>query len=335
MKNYFPLFLLIGICLSAQEITDKKEFRKCRKVFSKKICLSDEDKDSSVYYLDKCPKENGPAENVGCPFPDTDADGIPDTDDACPDSKGEAENNGCPWPDTDGDGISDNKDACPTIQGVPEEMGCPGKGDCTEYFKKEEEALSAFKKKNADEKQKFSALRRAIFRNIPKELLAGKSMYVSVYVHTFINDNFNSQCSSRSTLFHDKSRFLDQLFWSEEAFKSIAKHFHKNLIPTIEANAFRTIGKDLLKGIKEDDDYFFMLNFPEITSRNRTGIYYPGNKEKPEFDISSTRLAVDFVFYESKDEVTAKFYKVKDEYFYTYQYIDHQWKLITTEKHRN
>ncbi len=330
MKKYFLLFLLISSFLSAQEITDKKEFRKCRKVFSKKICLSDEDKDTLMYYLDKCPKENGPAENLGCPFPDADADGIPDTDDACPDSKGPAENNGCPWPDTDGDGISDNIDACPTIPGVPAERGC----NCADYFKKEEEALSAFKKKNTDEKQKFSTLRKAIFSNIPKPLLAGKSMYVSVYVYPFINDNLNSQCSSRSTLFHDKNRFLDQLFWSEEAFKSIAEHFHKNLIPTIGPNAFRTISKDLLKAI-EENDYYFMLNFPEITSRNETGIYYPGNIEKPEFDISSTRLAVDFLNYESKDEVTAKFYKFKDEYFYTYQYIGHQWKLINTEEHRN
>jgi outer membrane protein OmpA-like peptidoglycan-associated protein len=43
----------------------------------------------------------------------------------CPRVKGPIENHGCPWPDTDGDGILDKDDACPTVYGVPENHGCP------------------------------------------------------------------------------------------------------------------------------------------------------------------------------------------------------------------
>ncbi|GIV29902.1 MAG: hypothetical protein KatS3mg028_0968 [Bacteroidia bacterium] len=35
------------------------------------------------------------------------------------------ENKGCPWPDTDKDGIIDKDDACPDKPGVPELKGCP------------------------------------------------------------------------------------------------------------------------------------------------------------------------------------------------------------------
>jgi hypothetical protein len=31
---------------------------------------------------------------------------------------------GCPWPDTDGDGILDKDDRCPTVPGVVENDGC-------------------------------------------------------------------------------------------------------------------------------------------------------------------------------------------------------------------
>jgi hypothetical protein len=35
-------------------------------------------------------------ENAGCPFPDTDGDGVLDKDDKCPEVKGTVANNGCP-----------------------------------------------------------------------------------------------------------------------------------------------------------------------------------------------------------------------------------------------
>ncbi|NNK86671.1 MAG: OmpA family protein, partial [Flavobacteriaceae bacterium] len=45
---------------------------------------------------DGCPNEAGPAANNGCPYPDTDGDGVLDKDDQCPDKVGTVANNGCP-----------------------------------------------------------------------------------------------------------------------------------------------------------------------------------------------------------------------------------------------
>lgn len=89
------LFFVLS-CFQAQEIIDKDALKKCRKEFSKKICLSDDDCDGLPFYLDKCPKDVGENENNGCPWPDTDGDGILDKDDACPTIPGDAIENGCP-----------------------------------------------------------------------------------------------------------------------------------------------------------------------------------------------------------------------------------------------
>ena len=67
----------------------------------------------------------GPKENKGCPWSDTDGDGLADKDDKCPTVAGPKENNGCPWPDTDGDGIADKDDKCPTVKGTAANNGCP------------------------------------------------------------------------------------------------------------------------------------------------------------------------------------------------------------------
>jgi len=45
---------------------------------------------------DDCPEQSGPTENNGCPWKDTDGDGILDKDDYCIDAGGTAANNGCP-----------------------------------------------------------------------------------------------------------------------------------------------------------------------------------------------------------------------------------------------
>ncbi len=45
---------------------------------------------------DKCPDKAGPIENGGCPYADTDADGIIDLEDKCPNTPGVKENFGCP-----------------------------------------------------------------------------------------------------------------------------------------------------------------------------------------------------------------------------------------------
>lgn len=58
MKLYYTFFFIfVFLCCSSQEITDKESLKKCKKEFSKKICLSDEDGDGILFYLDHCPKD--------------------------------------------------------------------------------------------------------------------------------------------------------------------------------------------------------------------------------------------------------------------------------------
>ena len=75
--------------------------------------------------LDDCPTQAGPEENRGCPWPDTDGDGLLDKDDRCPYNAGPPENDGCPYTDTDGDGVIDKEDECVNTPGPVENKGCP------------------------------------------------------------------------------------------------------------------------------------------------------------------------------------------------------------------
>lgn len=165
MKTFATFcFLFLIICTNAQEITDKKSFKKCRKEFSKKICLSDEDQDGVLFYLDHCRKESGSAENGGCPWQNIDGDEVIDKDDACPSVAGPPENNGCPWPDTDQDGILDKDDACPTVPGYPP-YGCSGRNgrSCPESYEQTKE--NYLKKKFALDHTDFSKLFKILFEN--------------------------------------------------------------------------------------------------------------------------------------------------------------------------
>ena len=85
----------------------------------------DNDDDGIPNKKDDCPDQAGPAENNGCPWPDTDGDSVLDKDDKCPEIVGDSENEGCPWPDTDGDSVLDKDDKCPTEAGAIENNGCP------------------------------------------------------------------------------------------------------------------------------------------------------------------------------------------------------------------
>ncbi len=85
----------------------------------------DNDDDGIPNKKDDCPNSKGPAENNGCPWPDTDGDTVIDKDDNCPEDRGDIENGGCPWPDTDNDGILDKDDKCPEEVGDLENGGCP------------------------------------------------------------------------------------------------------------------------------------------------------------------------------------------------------------------
>jgi outer membrane protein OmpA-like peptidoglycan-associated protein len=48
-----------------------------------------------------------------------------DYEDRCVQVAGPKQNFGCPYPDTDGDGVVDKDDECPKVPGVPENKGCP------------------------------------------------------------------------------------------------------------------------------------------------------------------------------------------------------------------
>lgn len=64
---------------------------------------------------------------VAAADPDSDGDGVYDSQDACPTVKGTSVNRGCPPPDQDGDGIPDAADECPVETGLKEKQGCPEK----------------------------------------------------------------------------------------------------------------------------------------------------------------------------------------------------------------
>ena len=83
----------------------------------------DSDEDGIQDSEDLCPNKAGLIEFSGCP--DTDGDGIQDSKDYCPTEAGPLENLGCPWADRDEDGIVDPEDACPGIPGPVENQGCP------------------------------------------------------------------------------------------------------------------------------------------------------------------------------------------------------------------
>src|SRR5206468_7962377 len=75
--------------------------------------------------------KDGFEDQDGCPEPDYDTDGIPDTSDQCPndpeDKDGFEDEDGCPDPDNDKDGVLDSADKCPNDPGPADNNGCPKK----------------------------------------------------------------------------------------------------------------------------------------------------------------------------------------------------------------
>lgn len=82
--------------------------------------MPDADSDGVFDINDDCPFAYGPFTTFGCP--DTDGDGIRDSDDVCPDQVGQYFD-GCP--DSDGDNIPDPDDKCPWEAGEKANWGCP------------------------------------------------------------------------------------------------------------------------------------------------------------------------------------------------------------------
>ncbi|WP_371830622.1 thrombospondin type 3 repeat-containing protein [Chryseobacterium herbae] len=253
------LFFILSY-FHAQEISDKVAFEKCRKENSRKVCLSDNDKDGTLFYLDQCPDETGILENNGCPWPDTDNDGILDKDDACPTVNGPVENNGCPWQDMDGDGIWDKDDACPTIAGKVELNGCPPiirHQYSVEALKKVEDDFVA-RTKNYN----YHALADQIFKKIGKKYYKHKILYISVL------DVFSAGCGMDRTDYSADNvvnRLKYKSFWDDRNFKKFVNIFpEKTIIPVSRGSdyAYKSFLEHIdFKGIpKSKLDYRTVFN---------------------------------------------------------------------------
>ncbi len=95
------------------EVAGLKQYRGC----------PDTDGDGIIDKEDECPTLKGIAKYKGCM--NTDGDYFHDGIDPCPTEAGPIENLGCPWPDTDKDGIIDKLDSCINTPGVALYKGCP------------------------------------------------------------------------------------------------------------------------------------------------------------------------------------------------------------------
>lgn len=123
-----------ALVVEAQNPKRTKVYKKANKKRTKKLkenpgyapTHKDDDGDGVANYYDHCPKTplGQSVTTFGCP-PDSDQDGIPDSEDPCPDVWGPPKNNGCPYLDSDGDGILDKDDKCPQVAGERRFLGCP------------------------------------------------------------------------------------------------------------------------------------------------------------------------------------------------------------------
>jgi OOP family OmpA-OmpF porin len=85
----------------------------------------DTDKDGLPDSQDSCKTIPGPPKWNGCPVPDSDHDGVNDDEDSCRMVPGVSRYHGCPVPDSDNDGINDEEDSCRTVPGYRNYHGCP------------------------------------------------------------------------------------------------------------------------------------------------------------------------------------------------------------------
>ena len=283
MKTYLTLLFLFSLSFyNSQQIADKEALKKCRKEFNKKICLSDEDGDGILHYLDQCPKDSGPIVNDGCPWPDTDGDGLVDKDDSCPAVPGPNENYGCPWPDTDGDGIIDRDDACPTVAGIAENNGCPKPGSkCIEFHKKQEALYKLFQINEKNNSKKYTDLKTAIFKNLLKDKdIHGENIYLNLMPNTFENDyyptGYESNCYYTSTVSLRKRYLLDSLIMNRSTIILAENILKKNIVPVF-GEKYRFISK---RFVQESKFFHFLEDFQTFydESSKENFIFYNSNR---------------------------------------------------------
>lgn len=291
MNRKIAFILLFATNISfAQETLDKVAFRKCRKEFSKKICLSDEDKDDILFYLDLCPKDEGLLENNGCPYPDTDGDEVIDNDDACPTVAGSSENNGCPWPDTDGDGILDKDDACPTVLGYPSDdpykNGCPKQIPPYRYSKEElDQVKIKFLEKTKD--FDYNKLADLIFSQINEKDFA--SNIITLEIASFSQ---MGGCGFDRTDYSPRNlevNLASEKFWNERNFRKFLNKFPSKIIfPYSENEEINTRLQAFKKVYSKNDkgktfynakNNFKKLDLKDINFNKNFNIYIIFNEE--------------------------------------------------------
>lgn len=320
MRKAIFFLIFAGTYFQAQNIEDKEAFKKCHKEFSKKICLSDEDQDGILFYLDQCPKEAGSLENKGCPWPDKDKDGVLDKDDKCPELSGPVENNGCPWPDYDGDGILDKDDACPTIPGITELNGCPSKkNDCTEYWEKAGIRLKKFKTDYADIESVYDKINKialdAVIKKGYTKALTDKKTYL--YIKYINNIAYFDQHSCYDGT-DPEYNFLISKFWNKKVLEYARKKYGKDIylstkIPSEDLTLYQEIGMS-----NETFDYITKYYDPETMK-----VKIPGNHTSEIGAAHSIPFVITFITpYQIKVE------DPKTNIIILYEYKNNNWELI-------
>ncbi|MFC3160004.1 Thrombospondin type 3 repeat-containing protein [Chryseobacterium arachidis] len=333
------VFLFIISCFQAQEIIDKSIFKKCRKEFNKKICLSDEDKDGVLFYLDKCPKESGVLENKGCPWSDKDEDGVFDKDDECPEIKGLAEYKGCPIPDADGDGVLDYDDACPTTFGYkskdPYKNGCM-KDDCDKKFIEWENRLQRFidESKNVN----YDKLKDKIIKELNEKLLPNNDVVV-------FNDLQYYLCGTTGTDYYCKPHynfltpvFTTENFWDEETVLKIYDRLKKNIIL-----AKKTLGEGSSVEFEKKPVINREYKYSKLTDlykKENDVIVYTKLHHKEKHILKYSTLSIEISKNDLDNKIEVKTLYTENNSWYgrsfitIYQYIDNDWIIIENKEQK-
>lgn len=192
MKIYcIVLFVLFNVWVKAQDIKGKEAFNKCRKEFTRKTCLSDEDKDGILFYLDLCPKESGPVEN-----------------------------NGCPWPDSDDDGVVDKDDECPYHIGLPEYKGCPEpyRFDCEKKRKEDSLEMAKLRRDYQDIDKAYNQLSRTLPDQIKKYNFKNIQFHITL-IDWGPGCHYGDGCSRSWE--YDQANYLRGKFWNKTALENL------------------------------------------------------------------------------------------------------------------
>ncbi|REC60827.1 hypothetical protein DRF65_18655 [Chryseobacterium pennae] len=255
MRKILLLFLLTVTSFHAQSIENPEAFKKCRKEFNKKICLADEDKDNVPFYLDQCPKEGGPIENGGCP-----------------------------WPDTDKDGTLDKDDTCPTIPGLPENNGCPRsikQNDCEKFCKKQQIKYEQFQTEHQDIGKVYSLLNKKILSdvlNLRKKDLRNNDFGISFgYIQfSLVPDG---SCDPNPTKIKN---YLISKFWNKDIFEYASKKYNKEIL--IRRMYFDEYFNPELEKLMGTETFQYLLQYSDKENNN---IIIPSKSKKRPKDYIS------------------------------------------------